>query len=206
MWDYDSWDVLSARQVTLARDAGALIALPLAFTIRAGAHVLAGEFTEAASVVARAESAAEATGSSMAPYGALALVVFQGWEAQAAELILTATADAERRGEGAALSFVQWADAVLCNSLGRYEEALGAAQRASDDSPAVRFSSWALVAASLPPRCAHGKAPQRRPPHSADPWASLRTRCQRMLLALPAAAGPGGLQLVRSLLPLFLRQ
>jgi len=40
---------------------------------------------------------------------------------------------------------VQWADAVLCNSLGRYEEALAAAQRASEDSPAVRFAGWALV-------------------------------------------------------------
>jgi DNA-binding CsgD family transcriptional regulator len=34
---------------------------------------------------------------------------------------------------------------VLGNSLGRYEQALAAAQRASDDSPAVRFASWALV-------------------------------------------------------------
>jgi DNA-binding CsgD family transcriptional regulator len=50
-----------------------------------------------------------------------------------------------RRGEGAGLSFLQWADAVLCNSLGRYEEALAAAQRASEDSPAVIFASWALV-------------------------------------------------------------
>jgi DNA-binding CsgD family transcriptional regulator len=81
----------------------------------------------------------------MAPYGAVALAVFQGREEQAAQLIETATGDAERRGEGAALSFVQWADAVLGNSLGRYEEALAAAQQASEDSPAVRFASWALV-------------------------------------------------------------
>jgi hypothetical protein len=40
---------------------------------------------------------------------------------------------------------VQWEAAVLYNSLGRYEEALAAAQRASEDSRAVRFASWALV-------------------------------------------------------------
>jgi DNA-binding CsgD family transcriptional regulator len=40
---------------------------------------------------------------------------------------------------------VQWASAVLGNSMGRYEEALAAAQRASEDSPAVIFASWALV-------------------------------------------------------------
>jgi DNA-binding CsgD family transcriptional regulator len=113
--------------------------------MRSTVHLFAGEFTEAASMVAQAESVIEATGSSIAPYGALGLAVFRGREAQAAHLIQTATDDAGRRGEGRALSFIGWADAVLCNSLGRYEEALAAAQRASEDSPAVQFASWALV-------------------------------------------------------------
>jgi DNA-binding CsgD family transcriptional regulator len=145
VWDYDSWDVLSGRQVRLARDAGALIALPLVSSTRAGVHLFAGEFTEAASMVAQAESVIEATGSSIAPYGALTLAAFRGQEAQATQLIRTATDDAGRRGEGQALSFTDWAAAVLCNSLGRYEQALAAAQRASEDSPAMHFPSWALV-------------------------------------------------------------
>jgi DNA-binding CsgD family transcriptional regulator len=145
VWDYASWDVLSDRQVTLARDAGALFALPIALSTHAGVHLFAGEFTEAASLVAQAESVAGVTGSSLAPYGALALAVFRGQEAQAAHLIQIATDDVGRRGEGGGLSSVQWATAVLSNSLGRYEEALAAAQRASEDSPAVRFASWALV-------------------------------------------------------------
>jgi DNA-binding CsgD family transcriptional regulator len=145
VWDYPSWDVLSDRQVTLARDAGALIALPIALSTHAGVHLFAGEFTEAAAMVAQAESVAEVTGSSLAPYGTLALAVFRGRQAEAAQLIQAATDDAGRRGEGGGLSSVQWADAVLCNSLGRYEEALAAAQRASEDSPAVRFAGWALV-------------------------------------------------------------
>jgi DNA-binding CsgD family transcriptional regulator len=145
VWDHAGWDVLSDRQVTLARDAGALVALPIAFNTRAGVHLFAGEFTEAASMAAQAESVTEATGSSIAPYGALALAAFRGREAQAAHLIQTATDDAERRGEGGGLSSVQWAAAVLCNSRGRYAQALAAAQRASKDSPAVRFASWALV-------------------------------------------------------------
>jgi DNA-binding CsgD family transcriptional regulator len=143
--DYASWDVLSGRHVTLARDAGALTALPIAYNMRAAVHLFAGEFTEAAAMVAQAESVIEATGSSIAPYGAMALAVFRGREAQAAHLIKVATDDAGRRGEGRALSLAQWAAAVLGNSLGRYEEALAAAQRASEDSPAVQFASWALV-------------------------------------------------------------
>jgi DNA-binding CsgD family transcriptional regulator len=145
VWDYASWDVLSGRQVRLARDAGALITLPIAINMRASVHLFAGEFTEAASLVAQAESVIEATGSSLAPYGALALAVFRGREAQAAQLIQTATDDVRRRGEGRGLGSVQWAEAVLGNSLGRYEQALAAAQRASEDSPAVQFTSWALV-------------------------------------------------------------
>jgi tetratricopeptide (TPR) repeat protein len=145
VWDHADWDLLSDRHVTLARDAGALIALPIAFNTRAGLLLLAGEFTEAASMVAQAESVSEATGSSIAPYGALALAVFRGREAQAAHLIQTITDDVERRGEGLGLTAVDWAAAVLYNSLGRYEEALAEAQRASEDSPAVGFASWALV-------------------------------------------------------------
>src|SRR5262249_34962276 len=33
----------------------------------------------------------------------------------------------------------------LCNSVGRYEEALQAAQQASEDSPAIWFSNWAVA-------------------------------------------------------------
>ena len=145
VWDHASWDVLSGRQVTLARDAGALFTLPMAFNTRSAAHLFAGEFTEAASMVAQAESVIEATGSSIAPYGPLGLAVFRGQETQAAQLIQAITVDARRRGEGRVLSFVQWAAAVLGNSLGRYEEALAAAQQASEDSPAVEFANWALV-------------------------------------------------------------
>ena len=145
VWDYDSWDVLSDRQLTLARDAGALIALPIAFNVRSGVHVFAGEFTDAATMVAQAEAVTEATGSSIAPYGAVILAVFRGQEAEAARLIETATEDAERRGEGVALTFMQWAAAVLANSLGHYEEALAAAERVSENPAAIRFGSWALV-------------------------------------------------------------
>jgi DNA-binding CsgD family transcriptional regulator len=119
--------------------------LHIAFNMRSTAHLYAGEFTPAAAMVAQAESVTEATGSSISPYGAVALAAYRGREAQAAHLIQTATDDAERRGEGRALSFIGWAAAVLYNSLGRYEEALAVAQRASEDSPAAQFTDWALV-------------------------------------------------------------
>ncbi len=36
LWDYESWDLLSARFVQLGRDTGALTVLPMALTTRAG--------------------------------------------------------------------------------------------------------------------------------------------------------------------------
>ena len=50
-----------------------------------------------------------------------------------------------RRGEGQGLTFVQWATALLYNGLGRYEDALAAAQQAAEDSHEQRFCNWGLV-------------------------------------------------------------
>jgi DNA-binding CsgD family transcriptional regulator len=144
LWDYESWDALSARQLQLARDAGALSALPMVLSMRAGLFVSAGEFGEAAALVAERESVTEATGTVIAPYGALTLAAVQGREAEARALIQTGTRDVMRRGEGAGLSYIQWATAVLCNGLGRYGQALAAAQQASEDSPLIWFTIWAL--------------------------------------------------------------
>jgi DNA-binding CsgD family transcriptional regulator len=159
VWDYDSWDMLSARLVTLARDAGALMALPIAFANRAGVYLFAGELAEVASLVAQATSVTEAIGSTFAPDGAQTLTAFQGREPDTSALIETATKDAQRSGEGGGLSHVRWVTAVLCNGLGRYEEALAIAQPASEDSPAQQFSIWGLV--ELIEAAARSGAPER---------------------------------------------
>jgi DNA-binding CsgD family transcriptional regulator len=151
MWDHESWDALSARLIKLARETGTVMALPGAVSTRAGMHVSAGEFDAAASLVAEVASVSEAIGGSIpiAPYDpAPWLAALRGREAEAAELIEAGTKDVQRRGEGEGLSFFgikQWATAVLYNSLGRYEEALAVAQRASEDSHVLWFSNWALA-------------------------------------------------------------
>lgn len=162
IWDYGSWDVLSARLVTLAREAGALAALPLAFETRTWPHVLAAEFAEAASLIAQVEAVTEATGSSIAPYAALMLAALRGRETEAAALIETGMKEAERRREGEWLTFAQWATAVLHNSLGRYEQALAAAEQASEDSPMLLDSSGALV--ELIEAATRSGAPERAAP------------------------------------------
>jgi DNA-binding CsgD family transcriptional regulator len=145
VWDYESWDILTARLVTLARDAGALMALPIALASRAGVHLFAGELAEVASLVAQAASVTEAIGNSFAPDGAPTLTAFQGREPDTSALIEATTKDAQRWEEGGGLSHDRWVTAVLCNSLGRYKQALVIAQQASEDSPAQQFSIWGLV-------------------------------------------------------------
>jgi DNA-binding CsgD family transcriptional regulator len=159
VWDYASWDALSARHVRLARDAGAVTALPIAFNTRAGVDLLAGRFTEADSMETEAESVTEIIGSSIAPYGALSLAAFRGREADVSHLAETTIKDVEIRGEGEGLSFVHWARAVLYNGLGRYEHALAAAQQATSYPPSLWFGNWAL--AELIEAAARGGVPER---------------------------------------------
>jgi DNA-binding CsgD family transcriptional regulator/tetratricopeptide (TPR) repeat protein len=145
LWDFGSWDFLSARWVKVARDVGALTALPRALTTRAIAHLVAGEFAKVTELVAELKSVTEATATGIAPYAALGLAVFARGEAEVSELIETSSKDAERRGEGGGLTFSNWATAVLCNGLGRYEQALEAAQQAIEAPRASLAANWAAA-------------------------------------------------------------
>jgi hypothetical protein len=132
VWDWESWHALSARQVQFARDAGALAVLPMALTSLAAARLWPGDFAAAAALITEAETLTEATGSQLPPYSALALAAWQGREAEVRGLIEANADGVVRRGEGMGLANMQWATAALCNGLGRYEDALAAAQQAGE--------------------------------------------------------------------------
>jgi DNA-binding CsgD family transcriptional regulator len=143
LWDDEIWDTLSARQVQLARDAGALTVLPIALATRIALHLVFGEFATAASLVGELATIVEATGSYLAPYGALFLAAWCGHEAEASELIDASMSDVMARGEGLGLSSIKWASAVLYNGLGRYDDARAAAQQVRE-YPHDRMFSWVL--------------------------------------------------------------
>jgi DNA-binding CsgD family transcriptional regulator len=143
IWDYDSCDVLTARQVQVARDAGALTVLPLTLSTRGGVHLFAGELAVAASLVVQVEAMADATDNRTVPYAEVAVAAFRGHEDEARQLIEASTKDSIARGEGSGLSLARWATAVLCNSLTRYEDAFVAAEEALEDPEEVFFSVWA---------------------------------------------------------------
>jgi len=145
LWDDRSWDLLSTRHVQLARDAGALGVLPIALAQRTGLHLYQGDFAAAAALIEEASAITEATGSQLPPYAALGLAAFRGRERQAFELIETSTKDTVRRGQGRGLTFVLWGIAVLDNGLGRYQDALAAAQQTGEDPLEQVFSTWAAA-------------------------------------------------------------
>jgi DNA-binding CsgD family transcriptional regulator/tetratricopeptide (TPR) repeat protein len=145
LWDDEAWEALSIRHVTLARDAGMLSELPIALNTRVGVDLNAGELTAAASVLDEVAMTIEATGSQIVPYGAVGLAAWQGREAPAAELFEASMKEVLRREEGVGLTAIAWARAQLYNSLGRYAEALAAAEQASEHPEELLFSTWGLV-------------------------------------------------------------
>ena len=144
LWEDETWHELATRQLQLARDAGALSVLPLAATYRAGVHVHAGEFAAAAALIEEADAITEATGNAPLGYTSLVLAAWRGQEAEALELIEASREDAAGRGEGRAITLAEYATAVLYNGLGRYGEALAAAQRASEHDDLGLFG-WTLI-------------------------------------------------------------
>jgi DNA-binding CsgD family transcriptional regulator len=142
LWEGEGWR-LTMRQVQLARDVGALDQLPFLLVVLAVADVARGDFAAAASLIAETDAVCEATGSHIAPYGAMVLAASVGRQAEAAPLIRAVLEQAPAQGEGAAVTWAHWAAAVLYNGLGQYADALAAAQQAGGHR-LVHISMWAL--------------------------------------------------------------
>ena len=145
IWDYESWDALTARQIQVARNVGALTVLPLALSTRVGVHLFAGELRAAASLVEESEALSRATHSRIVPYNPLALAAFRGREDQVKRLIQTSTKDFMASGDGMGLTMAQWVTAALYNGSGRYEDALGAAEQAAENPHELWFSTFVAV-------------------------------------------------------------
>jgi len=144
LWDFESWKAVITRQVEFARDAGALAPLSVALNGEGIVVTWSGDFVAAARVAVEADAITEATGTRIAPYGAMLLAAFRGRETDARALIDATIANATAGGEGLGVKYAGWASAVLHNGLGRYERALAAAQQASDGMPDLFLSVWTL--------------------------------------------------------------
>jgi DNA-binding CsgD family transcriptional regulator/tetratricopeptide (TPR) repeat protein len=144
LWDDARWDVLSRRHVELARKAGALSELPLALNSRAYLQLFAGELTQAATLVGDAHVVTQAIGVNLAPHTALGLAALQGREEEV--LLLGKLAREEAAGGGEEIgAAANWARAVLYNGLGRYDEAVAAAERGSEYADELGLATWSMA-------------------------------------------------------------
>ena len=144
VWDYDGWQTLTDRHVELCLEIGALTELRQALCLRAFLFIFAGDLTAAESVIQEAREVTTAIGIDHAPYSPLGLAAFRGREAEVDSLARAAVNDAERRGEGWAITGAAWATAVVNNGLCRYRKALDAAQQATEYQHDLGLRTWAL--------------------------------------------------------------
>ena len=159
LWDAEAWGALSGRMLELVRDGGVLALLPMAASQRVGWELFAGDLAAASALVVEQDTVHEAIGGDRSPGSRIALAAFRGREAEVAQLDEATTRDAVARGDGTWVALVHWSTAVLCNGLGRYDEALRAAELAVAYPPDLHVSNWALselVEAAV--RCGHPEA------------------------------------------------
>jgi DNA-binding CsgD family transcriptional regulator len=136
VWDFEGMLEISARQVQLVREAGALAELPLYLAQLGIARAWMGDFAGAESLVAESSSVAAATGSRFVPYTLLRLRALQGRAAEAPAAIASGIEQDDPDAH--------WAAAVLHNGLGRYEEAASAARQAASKTFDPWPSMWVL--------------------------------------------------------------
>ena len=170
MWDDEALHRLAARQVQVARDAGALVHLQFALSFLARSHMLAGDLTAAALAIDETRSIAEATGNPALVNAPMILAAWRGHEPEASELIEAASEEAAARR----WTSHNYAKSVLYNGLGRHEAARDAAWEAFQPDP-VGYGSF------LVPELAEAasRTADRALLESALDWLSERTRVTR---------------------------
>ncbi|MFV8162867.1 AAA family ATPase [Mycobacterium sp. 134] len=146
---YELWDdALAHRLATSAvrrvRESDALALLPETLGYRAVVHMLAGELVEAEALLAEAHSTSPSTRYySPLRCHSLTLDAWKG-DPKALDALQAGAEAASACGEGRVVGVAHYATAVLCNGLGRYEEAFAAAQQAAEYED-LGIYGWYLV-------------------------------------------------------------
>lgn len=144
LFDDETWYLLAASHVQIARDAGALSVLPLALSELARLRIFAGEFDSAAALMDQADAITDATGNAPVTGSLKFLLAAYQDEFGAASLIETGRSEALAGVGRTPLACLEYADAVLYNGVGRYELAMRSAQHSAAQG-GLGPSNWALA-------------------------------------------------------------
>ena len=99
----------------------------------------------ATSLAAEAEAVVEATGGQLAQRTSITLANWRGRDTEAVAQIEARQQEVMRRGEGLWVLANDWGSAQRYNGLGRYDDALAAAERAAADPRGLGPSIWVLA-------------------------------------------------------------
>jgi DNA-binding NarL/FixJ family response regulator len=143
VFEHADADALANAYVRLARGTGTVSALPMALTELIVVRVFAGDLPEAGTLLAELQELSDGTGAHRPAYTSQLLAAWMGREKSTTEMAAASAADAWHRGEGIGVINAGWAKAVLCNGLGRYDEALHAARKATRSNQEMGILTWA---------------------------------------------------------------
>lgn len=144
VWDSGAYFGHSEGLLSHARASGRLSLLAAALSFRATALIHAGRFEEAATILDEAATLGAMVGVEPHPASAVILAAYRGREEEATAVIDAALSYARSSGVGWNLGVAAYSRAVLSNGLGRYREALAAAQEAVEFED-LAVTQWALV-------------------------------------------------------------
>jgi DNA-binding CsgD family transcriptional regulator len=129
-WDFDAGIAFAERQVEVAREAGALIQVQTALNFMAEV-VFTGDARRAAALIEEERQLSVVTQMSPLGYSGLLLGAFRG-DAATKPMISAMIDTATKDGQARTVGFAHCANAILCNAVGRHEEALDSARRVLD--------------------------------------------------------------------------
>jgi DNA-binding CsgD family transcriptional regulator len=147
LWDDANWGILTRRHLDAIRDVGALSVLPVALNSRIIYDLYSGDLAEAQALVAECEWVADVTGgeNAMLPYGEASLNAIRGNARLAEAQFKKLHDDVVARHEGVGLNLISWFHAIMCNGLGRYDDALQAARVGAASPMELGPPKWALA-------------------------------------------------------------
>lgn len=131
--DESSWGHLTQRHLALARELGVVSSLPLALTERFGFELLTGHPTKAQALAVESDAVLHAMGAHVTSPSRVWLEIWHGRADSVEDMIAAQDIELVQKRHCLWHVSMEWGIASMLNGLGRYAEALAAAERASAD-------------------------------------------------------------------------
>jgi len=144
LWDDVRWPALSNRLVATAREQGILGALPSGLSMITSVALLVGDFAMAAALIQESHSFTGPSSAGSGFHGPMALAAWQGQQEVYEAANGTASTLIDPADDGVRAVVSGYTKALLCNGLGRYEEAAAAGRRAAAHADELGYALWAL--------------------------------------------------------------